>query len=353
MGASSAAGAEREEGACSIPPIIPVCCCAAVRGGTAVARDFPVAADPQVVTRAPPPLMHGIRNNDWPAGPALPTVGCRLTAQQPEGDSDAATQMADGRHGRRIVGRRHGGPGRHGDGADLVSQGADHGLPEGLRGGQSGDQDRDPEQEHHGRRGLCARAARGPAARHHVGQRARRLRGVGAQQAADGRARDAQSGRARQDRQLPAQRPAGPVLRPGAGRLRDHVEHALPEGAQAGGAQGVERSDAARVLRPHRHLLALALGHHAADGGDHPAGRGLGQGLAPAAVHDGQCRRRDRPQLCRARWREQRPVRHRHRDRFLRAGGQVFWLPGGLRLPGDDCRGACQHRADRGRQECR
>src|SRR5256885_15340736 len=42
MGASSAAGAEREEGACSIPPIIPVCCCAAVRGGTAVAGDFPV-----------------------------------------------------------------------------------------------------------------------------------------------------------------------------------------------------------------------------------------------------------------------------------------------------------------------
>ena len=254
-------------------------------------------------------------------------VGCRRIRRRPERE------------------RRH----RHGH--HLLSQGADHGLQEGLRGRQPRHHHRDPEQEHHGRRGLHPRAARGPAPRRDVGQRARRLRGAGQLQAAAKRARGGQQKRAGQDRQLSAERPQGHVLRPGAGRLRDRVEHALPQGQQAGRAQGVDRPGAARILRPHRHLLALALGHDAAHGGDHLAGRRLGQGLVAALADHGQRRRRHRPQLCRARRREQRPVRHRHRDRLSGAGGQVLGLSGGLHLPQHDGGGAGQHRAGGRRQE--
>lgn len=79
--------------------------------------------------------------------------------------------------------------------------------------------------------------------------------------------------------------------------------------------------------------LAVALGHHAPDGRDAAAGRGLGQGLDTAAGDHGQLRGRDRRSFVTARRREQRPVRHRHGDRLLRSGRQVLGVPGRLRLP--------------------
>ena len=72
------------------------------------------------------------------------------------------------------------------------------------------------------------------------------------------------------------------------------------------------RPDQGGLLRPRRAQLALALRHHSPDGGDHPAGRGLGQGLEPAAGDRRQQRPDHRAQLRRARRRQQRPVRHRH-----------------------------------------
>ena len=56
--------------------------------------------------------------------------------------------------------------------------------------------------------------------------------------AADG-LRRRQQGDPREDRQLSDQRSEGLLQGPGARRLRDHVQHALPEGEQAGRAEGV------------------------------------------------------------------------------------------------------------------
>jgi hypothetical protein len=128
----------------------------------------------------------------------------------------------------------------------------------------------------------------------------------------------------------PLNDPEAMYLRPGAGGLRPDVEHAL-HGANKVPAPK-EWADLVKpeYFRPCGHLVAFALGHHAPDGGDHAAGRRLGKGLGPDAADCGQLRRRHRPQLWRARRREQRPVRRRPGDRLLWPGGQVLGLPGGV-----------------------
>ncbi len=148
----------------------------------------------------------------------------------------------------------------------------------------------------------------------------------------------------RQDRQLPDQRSRRLLPRPGARRLRPHVEHALPAGEQAAGAQGVGRPRQAGLLRPPRDLVAFALRHHAPHLRDHPAGRRLGQGLEPDPADRGQLRRGHRAQLRRARRRAERPVRHRPRDRLLRPRGEGLGLPGRVRLSERDLDRAGQHR---------
>ena len=123
---------------------------------------------------------------------------------------------------RRPAGHRH----------HVVSEGTDRGLQEGVRGEEPRDEGRDPEQGHPGRRRLRARDARRQPARRLLGLGARRVRGAREGRPAR-RSTTPASVDAGQDRQLPDQRPAGLLPRPGARRLRDHVEHALPEGEQA------------------------------------------------------------------------------------------------------------------------
>ena len=126
----------------------------------------------------------------------------------------------------------------------------------------------------------------------------------------------------------PINDPEGLLLRPGARRLRPHVEHALHEGEQAAGAPRMGRPHEARLLRPRRDVVAVALGHDPPDGRNHPAGRRLGQRLVADAEDRRQQRGHHRAQLRRARRRQQRPVRNRARDRFLRTVGESVGLPG-------------------------
>ncbi len=115
-------------------------------------------------------------------------------------------------------------------------------------------------------------------------------------------------------------------------RLRHHVQHALSAREQPARAEGMGRPQEADLLRPCRHFGAVALRHHASDGRDHPAGRRLGQRLGDAARDRRQSGAGVRPLVRRARRGQQRPVRHRHRDRLLRAVRQGVGLPGRVRL---------------------
>ena len=105
------------------------------------------------------------------------------------------------------------------------------------------------------RRRLHPRSARQQQARRVLGVGAGRLRGAVVGKTA-GQNRIAGEGSAGQDRQLPDQRSPGLLPRPGARRLRHHVEHALHEGQQAAGAEGMGRSRQAGLFRPRRHVLA-------------------------------------------------------------------------------------------------
>ena len=151
----------------------------------------------------------------------------------------------------------------------------------------------------------------------------------------------------------PINDPEGLLPRPGARRLRHHVEHALHESQQAARAQRMGRSRQARLFQPRRDVVAVALGHHASDGRNHPARRRLGKRLAPDADDRRQLRRNHRAQLRRARRRQQRPVRHRTRDRLLRPRREGFRLSDRVRLSVGDRDRSRQHRHGRRCQERR
>ena len=244
-------------------------------------------------------------------------------------------------------------PGRHDHHRHLVSQGPDPGLQDSLREAEPGHQGRDPEQGHRPGNRLREGTAGRAASRHLLGQRTGRLRGDEARQAAGEGLRPGQQGRAGQDRQLRHQRSRRHVPRPGARWLRLDVEYALHEGQQGAESRGVGRPHQGRLLRPRGTQFALAIGHHAPDRRDHPAGRRMGQGLEPVAGNQRQQRPDHRAQLRRARRREQRAVRHWHRRRFLRPVIQVQRLSGGVRLPEGHRGGAGKHRAGQRRQERR
>ena len=220
----------------------------------------------------------------------------------------SAEHPAPGVRGVRRRLRRAGAGAAAGRDRDLVSEGTDRSLQEGVRSEESRHQGRDPQQADPRGRLLHPRSAGQQQARRVLGFGARRIRGAVRRKAAR-QNRVARQGSAGEDRQLPDQRSEGLLPRPGARRLRHHVEHALPEGEQAARAQGVGRSGQAGLFQPRRHFVAVALGHHAPDGRDHPARRRLGQRLAPDADDRRQLRRDHRAQLRRARRRQQRPVR--------------------------------------------
>ena len=123
----------------------------------------------------------------------------------------------------------------------------------------------------------------------------------------------------RQDRQLSDQRSRGLLLRPGARRLRHHVEHALHAGATSCRRPRngpTSRSRSISATSPSRRRRAPAP----RTSPSRPSCRAkAGTRAGTQILRDRrQLRGGHRAQLRRARRREQRPVRHRPRDRLLR-----------------------------------
>ena len=131
---------------------------------------------------------------------------------------------------------------------------------------------------------------------------------------------------------FPINDPAGLLFRLRGVRLRHHVERALREGQQAARAEGLDRPRQGRLFRPRLDRRAVALRHDASDDRDHPAGRGLGQGLAHHQGDGRQFPPGHRALLRRARRGQLRPGRLRHRHRLLRLLGAGVRLPGEVRL---------------------
>ena len=170
---------------------------------------------------------------------------------------------------------------RHGDRHHVVSEGADRGLQDGVREGQSGHQARDPEQEHGCRHRLRARNRAGTApeifwaSAPDAFEVLKRDKLLVAAADVDNKAIPAQ------DRQLSDQRSQGfynGQALAGYGIMyntRYLKANKLP--APKEWADLLKP----RVVRPRRDDRAVALGHDAPDGRDDPAGRRLGQGLGP------------------------------------------------------------------------
>jgi hypothetical protein len=139
-------------------------------------------------------------------------------------------------------------------------------------------------------------------------------------------------------RLLSGQRPGRLLFRLRRLGLRHHVERALRRANNL--PEPKEWQDLAKPVY-FDHVVdrrAVALGHHASDDRDDPAGRGLGQGLAHHQGNGRQLPQGHRALVRRARCGQFRPGRRRHRHRLLRLLGAGGGLPGEVRLSDRDDR---------------
>ena len=243
---------------------------------------------------------------------------------------------------------------RHDHRRHLVPEGADRRLQDGLREEVPERQGRDPQQGHLGRHRLRARAGRRQPRRRSSGPRRPTPSRCSPRRSCCRRSTWPTTRHPGQDRQLSDQRSRGPLPRPGARRLRPHVEHALHAGATScrrrrSGPTSPSRSTSAtsRPRAPSRsgttHLTFETI----------LQGEGWDKGWNQILQIAGNCAADHRAQLRRARRRAERPVRHRPGDRLLRPRRQELGLPGRVRLSERDRDRAGQHRAGRRREEPR